>query len=237
MEKYIYSGIVILYLKLASLLLNFPDDITRYINEFLENKIKRYLIYHTRLILLTINPSLYLLNYKERKYISNENLENISLNFKGIPFIFTEKNSCLEYNQNYCVEQNTIKNCNFIKKVYNYDKENFHSNNEKYNIDIKTKKYSKKQFLLRKHKENKQIFLDKKKKNKQLTLKKKYSFNNKNEKYLSSIYINEYDEYQENLIDLSNEDCSEWTYNYYDDYSDDYSNDYYYDDYSDDEHS
>jgi hypothetical protein len=83
-------------------------------------------------------------------------------------------------------------------------------------MGIKRTKLSKKQFLLRKHKENKKKFIEIKKIKRELTLKKKYSSHFKDIKYLSSIYINEDDEYdyQEYLIHLSNIDY----YDYYDNY-------------------
>jgi hypothetical protein len=216
MWKNNYSSSLLVYLRLSSFLLNIPYDIKRYIYEFLENRTINYMIYQTRLILLTNKPSLYLLNDIDKKYLNNINKQYISLNFKGNRFIFKKYlYESLKYIPSSSNKKNITINSDLIKKnVCNYHNDIFHLNNEKYNIDIKTTKLSKKQFLLRKHKENKKKFIEMKKIKRELTLKKKYSSYFKDIKYLSSIYINEDDEYdyQEYLIHLSNID-------YYDNYS------------------
>lgn len=231
MLKNNYSSSLFVYLRLSSFLLNLPYDMKRYIYEFLENRTIRYLIYQTRLILITLKPSLYLLNNIDKKYLNNLNKEYISLNFKGNPFTFIgcHKSLYIKYiksttNKKYITntfnKENIETNCDLIKRnVYNYNNDIFNSNNEKYNISLslKTTKLSKKQFLLRKHKENKKKYLEIKKRKKRLTLKKKYSSYFKDIQYLSSIYINEDEEY-EYLEYLINFDYYEYYYDYYENY-------------------
>jgi hypothetical protein len=120
------------------------------------------MIYQTRLILLTIKPFLYLLNPSDKIYLNSINKENIALNFRGIKFTFKKPTKMY-------IENNTpIKeNCNFIKKIY-YE--------HNYNINPKVNKLSKKDYLLRKHKENKNKFLQMKEIKRQSTIGKKKFF-------------------------------------------------------------
>ena len=247
MFKKKYSSSLFVYLRLSSFISNLPYDMKRYIYEFLKNNEIGSMIYHTRLSLISFKPSLYLLNNEDKKYLNNINKEYISLNFKGVPFTFKGYNTMnfgyfikfpnKIYFEHSSSENSALSKCNnsdkFIVKnikleydlqknsvkkiICNNDRYNFHLNNEKYNITLKKTKLSKKEYLLRNHKENKTIFLEKKKKNRLLTLKKKYSSNFKEIKYLSSSYINEDDEYeyQQYLTNKYYDDCYD---NYYDDY-------------------
>ena len=222
MFKKNYCSSLFVYLRLSSFISNLPYDMKRYIYEFLKNSEIGSMIYHTRLSLLTFKPSLYLLNNEDKKYLNNINKDYIALNFKGLPFTFNgyktiyneyliefpnKENIKLEY----ALQKNSLKEI-----ICNNDKNNFHLNNEKYSISLKKNKLSKRDYLLRNHKENKTILVEKKKKNRLLTLKKKYSSDFKEIKYLPSVYINEDDEYnyQEYLTNKYYDDCYD-----YDDYS------------------
>jgi len=219
-----YSSALFSYIRLFSFILKFPYDIKRYIYDFLENRHIGYMIFYTRITLLKIKPHLYILDINNIKYLTNINREFIALNFKGIPFIIKEYNIVSKsiINENKLLENNkvskSIVNENNIcyEKIYNYDTEIFHLDNEKYNINLKHNKLSKKNFLMKKNKENNKNFLDKKKKDRLFSLEKKYSLIYKQTKYLKSVYIDEENEYkyQEYLID-----CDRYDYDYdYDDY-------------------
>jgi len=93
MFKKNYCSSLFVYLRLSSFISNLPYDMKRYIYKFLKNNEIGSMIYHTRLSLLTFKPSLYLLNNEDKKYLNNINKEYISLNFKGIPFIFKGYNT------------------------------------------------------------------------------------------------------------------------------------------------
>jgi len=246
MFKKNYSSSLFVYLRLSSFISNLPYDMKRYIYEFLKNNEIGRMIYHTRLSLLTLKPSLYLLNNEDKKYLNNINKEYISLNFKGIPFTFKGYNTMnfgyfIKFPNKFSFEQSSSKNSslstinnsdkfivenikleynlqkNSLKKIICNNKNNFHLNNEKYSISLKKKKLSKRDYLLRHNKENKKIEREKKKKDRLLTLKKKYSSNFKEIKYLFSVYINEDDEYKYQEY-LINKYYDECYDNYYDDY-------------------
>ena len=174
-----YSSSLFVYLRLSSFISNLPYDMKRYIYEFLKNSEIGSMIYHTRLSLLNFKPSLYLLKNEDKKYLNNTNKEYISLNFKGIPFIFKGYNHMnFEYfikfpKENIKLEDDVLKKIIYKKdNNFNLDNENY-CIDEKYCIYLKKTKLSKKDYLLRNHKENKTIFLEKKKKKRLLTLKKK----------------------------------------------------------------
>ena len=170
MFKKNYCSSLFVYLRLSSFISNLPYDMKRYIYEFLKNSEIGSMIYHTRLSLLTFKPSLYLLNNEDKKYLNNTNKEYISLNFKGIPFTFKGCNTMnFEYfikfsnkediKLEYDLQKNSLKEI-----ICKNDNNDFNLDNEKYCIHLKKTKLSKKDYLLRNHKDNKIIFLEKKKK-------------------------------------------------------------------------
>ena len=224
MHRYKYSSALFTYIRLFSFILKFPYDIKRYIYDFLNNRIIGYMIFYTRINLLKIKPRLYILDINNIKYLTDINREFIALNFKGMPFIIKgyniNNNKLLD--NNICNDSKLLESNICNEKVYNYDTETFHLDNEKYNINLKQNKQyklSKKKFLMKKNKENNKVFLDKKKKDRLVSLKKKYSLIYKETKYFNSVYIdedNEY-EYQEYLID-----CDRYDNDYDNDYDDSY---------------
>jgi hypothetical protein len=231
-----YSSALFTYIRIFSFILKFPYDIKRYIYDFLENRYIVNMIFYTRITLLKIKPHLYISDLNNIKYLTNINREFIALNFKGIPFIIKGYNIVSKsiINENKLLESNKVsksivnKNNICYEKIYNYDTETFHLDNEKYNINLKQNKQnklSKKKFLMKKNKENNKNFLDKKKKDRLASLEKKYSLIYKETKYFKSVYIDEDDEYeyQDYLIA-----CDRYNYEYDSDYDYDYG--YGYDD-------
>lgn len=150
MSKDTYSSALFTYIRFSSFILKFPNDIKKYIYEFLENKSIRSLIFYTRITNLTINPLLYLTNINNVKYLNSTNKEFIALHFNGTPFMINVYKPVSKFiiNTNKLLENNICK-----KKACNYDKEIFHLNNEKYNMKLKKNKLSKKKFLMKNNKE------------------------------------------------------------------------------------
>jgi len=218
MFKENYSLILFKFIRLSSFIFKLPNDVKKYIYEYLKIKDIKKFIFYTRISLLTIKPELYFSNIKKVKYIKQKDKEFIASYFSGKPFIINEYNKIYK-NIN---EEKVLENYRIDKKnKFDYDKEIFHLNNEKYYINLKSKKLSKKKFLLKKLKENKKNIVDKKGKEISLTIKKKYALIFKESKYLNSVYIKEDDEFEfQEYLYLRHQYENNNDYEYSDDYSD-----------------
>jgi hypothetical protein len=90
MFKENYSLVLFKFIRLSSFILKLPNDVKRYIYEYLKIKAIKRFIFYTRISLLNLKPEYYFSNIKIVKYLKQKDKEYIASYFNGKLYIINE---------------------------------------------------------------------------------------------------------------------------------------------------